>query len=48
MPSCRPDAERIFMARRIAVRNSLTDYGMSLDDAERWSDASPRNRGSPC
>jgi hypothetical protein len=30
------DPERIFMAWRIAVRNSLTDYGMPLDDAERW------------
>jgi len=32
----RADPERIFQARRIAVRNSLTDYGMSVEDAERW------------
>jgi hypothetical protein len=32
------DPERIHLARRLAVRNSLTDYGMSLEDAERWCD----------
>jgi hypothetical protein len=32
----RADAERIHQARRIAVRNRLTDYGMPLDEAERW------------
>jgi hypothetical protein len=35
----RADPERIHQARRIAVRNGLTDYGMSLEDAERWCDA---------
>jgi hypothetical protein len=35
----RADPERIHQARRAAVRNSLTDYGMSLEDAERWCDA---------
>jgi hypothetical protein len=29
------DAERIFMAWRMALRNSLTGSGMSLEDAER-------------
>jgi hypothetical protein len=33
------DAEGIFEARRIAVRNTLTDYGMPLATAERWCDA---------
>ena len=32
------DPERIFMAWRIAVRNSLTGSGMALEDAERWCD----------
>ena len=32
----RADRERIFRARRAAIRNGLTDYGMSLEDAERW------------
>jgi hypothetical protein len=27
------------MARRAAVQNGLTDYGMSLEDAEQWCDA---------
>jgi hypothetical protein len=35
----RADPERIFQARRDAIRNTLTDYGMSLEDAERWCDA---------
>jgi hypothetical protein len=35
----RADPERIFQARRAAIRNGLTDYGMSLEDAERWCDA---------
>jgi hypothetical protein len=35
----RADPERIHQARRIAVRNGLTDYGMPLEDAERWCDA---------
>ena len=26
-------------AGRIAVRNGLTDYGMPLEEAERWCDA---------
>ena len=34
----RADPERIFMAWRIAARNTLADYGMSLEDAERWCD----------
>jgi hypothetical protein len=34
----RADPERIFIAWRIAVRNSLTGNGMSLEDAERWCD----------
>jgi hypothetical protein len=35
----RADPERIHEARRYAVRNGLTDYGMALEDAERWCDA---------
>ena len=35
----RADPERIFQAWRAAVRNGLTDYGMSYEDAERWCDA---------
>lgn len=35
----RADPKRIHQAPRIAVRNSLTDYSMSLQDAERWCDA---------
>jgi hypothetical protein len=35
----RADPERIHQARRAAVRNGLTDYGMSVEDAERWCDA---------
>lgn len=35
----RADPERIFQARRAAIRNSLTGSGMSLDTAERWCDA---------
>jgi hypothetical protein len=37
--SRRADPERIHQARRAAVRNGLTDYGMSVEDAERWCDA---------
>jgi hypothetical protein len=37
--SRRADPERIIQARRVAVRNGLTDYGMSLGDAERCCDA---------
>jgi hypothetical protein len=32
----RADPEHIHQARRIAVRNGLTDYGMPLEDAEQW------------
>jgi len=35
----RADPERIFQARRAAVRNGLSDTGMSREDAERWCDA---------
>jgi hypothetical protein len=35
----RADPERIFQARRAAVRNGLTDYGVALDEAERWCTA---------
>jgi hypothetical protein len=35
----RADPERIHQARRAAVRNGLTDYGMPLEEAERWCDA---------
>ena len=35
----RADPKRIHQARRAAVRNGLTDYGGSLEDAERWCDA---------
>jgi hypothetical protein len=35
----RGDPERIHQARRAATRNGLTDYGMPLEDAERWCDA---------
>lgn len=37
--SRRADPARIHAARRAAVRNGLMDYGMSLEDAERWCDA---------
>jgi hypothetical protein len=37
--SRRSDPERIFQARRAAIRNTLTGSGMSLEDAERWCDA---------
>jgi hypothetical protein len=33
------DPARIFQARRAAVRNGLTDYGVTLEDAERWCTA---------
>jgi hypothetical protein len=35
----RADPERIHQPRRAAVRNGLTDYGKSVEDAERWCDA---------
>jgi hypothetical protein len=35
----RADPKRIHQARRAAVRNGLTDHGMSLETAERWCDA---------
>jgi len=35
----RADPERIHQARRIACRNGLTDYGVPLDEAERWCTA---------
>jgi hypothetical protein len=37
--NCESTAERIHQARRPAVRNGLTDYGISVEDAERWCDA---------
>jgi hypothetical protein len=37
--SRRADPERIYQANRIAIRNGLTDYGVSLELAERWCDA---------
>jgi hypothetical protein len=33
------DPERIHQARRAATRNGLTDYCMSVEQAERWCDA---------
>ena len=35
----RADPERIHQARRVATRNGLTDYGMLLEEAERWCEA---------
>jgi len=35
----RSDPERIFQARRAAVRYSLMDYGMDQATAGRWCDA---------
>ena len=35
----RADSERIFQARRDAIRNTLTGSRMSLEAAERWCDA---------
>ena len=35
----RADPERTHQARRAATRNGLTDYGMPLEEAERWCDA---------
>ena len=32
----RADPERIFTARRMAVRNTLASEGMSVDTAEAW------------
>ena len=37
--SRRAHPERIFQARRDAIRNRLTDSGMSVETAERWCDA---------
>lgn len=37
--SRRADPERIYQARRAAVRNTLTGSGMDLETAERWCDA---------
>ena len=37
--SRRADPERIFQARRDAIRNTLTGSGMPLEIAERWCDA---------
>jgi hypothetical protein len=37
--SRRADPERIFQARRDAIRNTLTGSGTSLEAAERWCDA---------
>jgi hypothetical protein len=37
--SRRADPERIFQARRDAIRDTLTGSGMSLETAERWCDA---------
>ena len=37
--SRRADPERIFQARRDAIRNTLTGSGMPLETAERWCDA---------
>jgi hypothetical protein len=35
----RADPERVFQARRAAIRNTLTGSGMALETAERWCDA---------
>jgi hypothetical protein len=35
----RADPARIHAARRMAVRNGLTDYGMAEQTAEAWVDA---------
>jgi hypothetical protein len=35
----RADPDRIHQARRAAIRNTLTDSGMSPQTAERWCDA---------
>jgi hypothetical protein len=37
--SRRSTPERIFQARRDAIRNTLTGSGMPLETAERWCDA---------
>jgi hypothetical protein len=37
--SRRADPERIFQARRDAIRNTLTVSGMPLEAAEQWCDA---------
>jgi hypothetical protein len=44
----RADPERIHQARRVATRNGLTDYGMSLEDAERWVANARLEAGSSC
>ena len=49
--SRRSDAERIFQARRDAIRNTLTGSGVPLETAERWCDAwelEAAGRGLPC
>ena len=35
----RSDPERIFTARRMAVRNTLASEAMSVETAEAWCDA---------
>lgn len=35
----RSDPERVFQARRDAIRNTLTGSRMPLETAERWCDA---------
>ena len=37
--SRRSTPERIFQARRDAIRNTLTGSGIDLETAERWCDA---------
>jgi hypothetical protein len=37
--SRRPDPERIHLARRAAIANTLTGSGMDPDVANRWCDA---------
>jgi hypothetical protein len=35
----RADPERIFTARRMAVRNTLASEGMAVETADAWCDA---------
>jgi hypothetical protein len=35
----RPDPKRIFIARRMAVRNVLASEGMAEETADAWCDA---------
>jgi hypothetical protein len=37
--SRRADPDRIHFARRMVVRNRLTDHGMPLQTADAWCDA---------